>query len=662
MHQRHPHRFFVGLFSVALVAIHLAPGSQAAANPKSTATPVSSDTSVVPPANSSTNTNTTMDPPASSSTSSSTDVTPQTSNTSTNTSTDGPVSSSSSTNTTTNIGKPGKLKATGDIALCDLGDPDTKKHAGFGAPVMSWPVKADSSFNSTASNYINGWQAKTVGNEAFERVHIAFTDSAQPNAPSLKVAHTDRVAFAGHAFGAVLGGVNNLGAIERVCLAKRAADESSAALTRLQQFSDSAENVDSCVGAYEKTREMLDRVIPVVTKYDEEANNALKGSTQYTDPSGKKRSSNLESLFKDGRREDYLTYELVTTKEPKLSAADAKALYAEIQIAWGKASSKSMQDTEKLDPSGVFARVLLQTRTERDHADAQLKALKDYDAQLLNRKARCDSLAGAAPKVGPKTTDGSTVTGPVKGPEVAGPLSSAQTTNDKTSNDTRNPISTATVPPPNDPTQTYNPRGDRTPLPNETDQSLGKGNNSQGGGAGAFLKDNWMWLAGGAALVGGGYYLYTQHQKSEERQAYWQNDANFAGPPPLAPLNSNTSGGGTTSGGGFVPAGARLIITSSVSSPSVGQIMSAITLSLVDASGMLQTSVNGVQVEASCLTPNPCSLDGAKSVTLNGGNVSFTGLKFDQPDQNVTLQFSAPGVASVTTQAPFSVTGSAPRQ
>ena len=185
-------------------------------------------------------------------------------------------------------------------------------------------------------------------------------------------------------------------------------------------------------------------------------------------------------------------------------------------------------------------------------------------------------------------------------------------------------------------------------------------NKDEGGGAMGFLKENWPWLVGGGVLIGGGVWLWNRNKKQEKEKKYWQDDLNFAKSPNNSGSTSSGGSGGTLSAN-QLPSGARLIFGTSVSGASVGQNLNAIYVIVVDANGTVQ-NVNGIAVTASCLAPNPCSLDGAKVVTTANGYAIFSGLKFNQPDRGVILQFSAPALPSLTSPGQFDVQGSSGRQ
>lgn len=184
--------------------------------------------------------------------------------------------------------------------------------------------------------------------------------------------------------------------------------------------------------------------------------------------------------------------------------------------------------------------------------------------------------------------------------------------------------------------------------------------NKTKGSSGSFLADNWGWIVGGAAVGGLGYLGYKEIKKDEKEKDKWK-DKNFAKKHGIGPYASDTSTSTDTSTSATAPAGAKLIVTSAVNPPTVGQPMSTLEVVLVNAEGVEQP-VNGLAVQVSCLTPSPCSITGPQSVTTVNGHASFPDLIFNQADQDVQLQFMAPGVEWVTTTGKFNVQGNAARE
>jgi hypothetical protein len=185
-------------------------------------------------------------------------------------------------------------------------------------------------------------------------------------------------------------------------------------------------------------------------------------------------------------------------------------------------------------------------------------------------------------------------------------------------------------------------------------------------GVTGFVKDNWVLLGLGAVGVGGGIYLYEQNKKQQDeaaKAAWYADDTNWMpfvprySPPPSTTTVVTTTG----SGGTLPPGGSRLVITSAINGATTGQPMDPITVVMVDGSGMQLNNI-GTQITASCYSPQPCSLSGGMGITTVSGSVTFTNLYFVQPDQNVKIQFSAPGFPTVTSPNTFNVSGTAPRQ
>jgi hypothetical protein len=285
------------------------------------------------------------------------------------------------------------------------------------------------------------------------------------------------------------------------------------------------------------------------------------------------------------------------------------ALEREFSYLWG--SGKANDASPRGD--GAYSIFLLQLRQEKKEAETKAEAIAQVETEARNRAQRCGGGNSTKDFNSNTTKDGH---------------------QDNHNNGNEHQPPDGGLPPPG--TQQNGP--------------------SQGSGVTNFMADNWMWLAGGAAVVGGGVYLYTQDRRKKSTKNYWQNDTNF-----LVPHGQNGNAGGGSPGGINPPANSKLILVSSASTANVGMAMNSVDVVLVDPAGAVQ-AVNGLTVNASCLTPNPCSLTGAKSVTMVGGRASFTGLVFNQPDRGVTLEFSAPGVQSVTSPGTFNVQGGTIRQ
>jgi hypothetical protein len=732
MQLRRPHRFFVGLFAVSLGAIQLAASPESAdaapaktrararttafststdtstiqqvPPPDSTDTstvvtpppaPVATDTSTVvtpPPAPVATDTSTVVTPPpAPVATDTSTVVTPPPADTSVSTgtntatqqdppssTTDTSVTTSTSTSTNGNLSQPSQTKEKGSIAVCDAPSPDGKRRAGFGYETMSWPQgDPNSEKNRVEAEWINRYQNQTVNSDAFNHVHAEFSRQNSPD-PTKKVmfaAFKARAVFFAQAFGNVAqNGTAYPAGIPQICHAKQKTLESMKTWDELFAASQNAQDAAICGSSFQNAQRALKQALEKVKNWKETTRKVLKGSAEYWDPiDHQKYSSNLENLYLDGRKKDFTEYSAL---KAKLNAADNASLQNEIMLAWGSASERSLGDTTKVDPKGIFSKVLLQVRTEYDGAEAEYKALEKYRDQLNETGSKCSSVPGnTVTGIDTSTsTSSSTITGPVTPPAPASSVtdtSAGTTISTGTGTDTTQVISTGTTTgtsitsttststdskaPPVDP-GVVGPGGPGVSGPGV--ELPPDGPNAKGPNAvGSFLKNNWMWLAGGAVLVGGGIYVYKKYKDNKKKKEYWDDDMNFM--PPRTPSPGPNANAATTSN---VPAGARLILTTGVGGASVGQAMPAITVALIDSNNNLLSNVTGPQVNVSCLTPNPCSMTGAMSITMTGGQATFTGLVFNQPDRGVTLQFNTPNAASVTTPGTFNVSGAAQRQ
>jgi len=140
-HQRHPHRFFLGLFAFSLVAIHLHAQNAIADDPVATGTATSTETSAETGTGTGTGTGT--------STSTDTVVTPPS--------------------------RPVVTEQQSVKALCDVPlDRDNVQLAGEGAPVFGWHAKNTADWQREATSFINDKRAKTIDNPELNRIHRAY--------------------------------------------------------------------------------------------------------------------------------------------------------------------------------------------------------------------------------------------------------------------------------------------------------------------------------------------------------------------------------------------------------------------------------------------------------------------------------------------------------
>ncbi len=474
---------------------------------------------------------------------------------------------------------------------------------GYGAEMEQWPPIDNPEFNKAANNFINKKNNELlfVGSQ----VHRKYK-KATSGKPDLSKAMDARKTFFVRSFGMISD--KTPGALLAVCDVKRQAAQYTA------KFNDSNKSFDinACGGAQKNFAEVAGAAKRAYLGISAKANERLKSGFK---DENDKQVPGLESDFKNEMKinRDGVSKESKETAE-KLQIGDGGKLEQEYIKLWGTAPVGANEPNE----DGDYAIFLMQLQREKKNADTQAKRYEKLETEALAREDKCNGKIVAAKGQHDPSQD----------------------------------------PPPPD-TKTHKKPDD--PAPGGGDLGAGKQYTPPpaSGGMGDFMKDNWMWLVGGAAVIGGGTYFYIQHEKKEKAaREFWNNDANFIIP------NGNHNGGGANGGqslGSNVPPGTKLIIVSGVSAPTAGQTMNTVDVAMVDAAGVVQ-AIDGLAIEASCLTPNPCSLTGAKSVTAVGGHASFSGLMFNQADRAVVLQFSGPGMASATSAGSFDVQGSATRQ
>lgn len=583
--------------------------------------------------------------------------------------------------TTADTGKDKRENANmSEIALCDADDGTEAARPGYGAPVAKFHPYSTPDFEKEVKAFIAERRRNLVDNQEMNGLHKLYGANSMGK-PDLSKAVEARERFFNLTFGAV--NPYGAGAVVSICETKRQLQDYLEKYVAQKKLSDAPAELNSCAGAFTTTKELYGKTRNAYRSYA----STLKGYLNGRAAAPATNTSALPALeleFRELRSTNQSVLERYmgapTAEKPvKLETEHQKRLATEFDLLWGTKSFGRKRPTKVLERGGSFSEVLLQIRKEKSQAEAQEKFFQDQALEMKKREEKCG---------GAVTPAASTVTGDgVKPTNEPAPTSTggASTPHPRKDKDKPAPPVVPATGSPDDGSDTGagtdtggNTRPPRRPAPGSGSTDTGDGHTdddadppprtkptrSDGSGIGSFVKDNWMWLAGGAVLVGGGVYFYRQYEKDKRQKEYWQNDMNFMSTGTATGVLDTSAVQGAVPGGialTNVPAGAKLIFTTPPSGASVGTVMSPIALALVDANGAPITTGN-VQVEVSCLTPNPCSLDGTKSVSVAGGQVSFQNLKFNQPDQNVTLQFSAPGLPTLTAPSPFSVGGSTQRQ
>lgn len=527
-------------------------------------------------------------------------------------------------------------------ALCD--PPKGKSKGGFGGMVESWPepvLKKELSAkeklqNSNYDRKTNAYIAERRKNllHANLLVHKKYSEASNPQQPDLKNAVAAATAYFEIGFGRFATTV-------MVCEAKRQLAKRFEAFdeAKKQAAAITGKDTNSCEGAYTR---MIDTYRGAEFSYNHLLSIIQKRQeTGFLEKESGKRVEGLERAF---MRYLEIHDKVKTNHIKKIEAAakpDAEKINKEFEALWGKSTK------DKPDPNSPYGELLLQLRQERKLAEEKRKWFSDNLSKHEELKERCGIASDAIHKPGGKDSQ---VTGKVPPPisEDTSAGSGRGTGGDGTGSDWTggsNPPPPPSTPPTGG--EGYDGSGGSAPPPKEKS------------GMSGFLKDNWMWLAGGAAVVGGGAYLYKRHQDKKSQKAldsdvaaYLAASKNREGP---APYVGGGGSEGLVPGSGVVPAGAKLIIETAIGNVPQGDTMSPIRVFLVDANGV-PLKVNNVAIEAGCYVPQPCSLTGGKSVTTIDGAVTFDSLLFNMAHQGVRLQFSAPGVPTVTTPNTFDVT------
>jgi hypothetical protein len=528
------------------------------------------------------------------------------------------------------------------IALCDPDTGDQFAKPGYGAPVMSWSLDSDK-WQKSARDFIASRRKDFLDNDVYTKIHRKYSSVQNPGSdqPDLRPGWYAIEVFFWNAFGKEEGGKVTYGAIIKACRAKRVATAKFKAYTELRKKSGSDES-DACKGSNDEQRKNLAEAKKYVDEYVNGLQEIYDGKT-----------ANFKGRFYYLRKIDRRNYQIYSRAGANghMNADDLNTLKLEYNMFWGKKAIDKPEESLKVQSGGLYSNILLQLQSE-------LKKSKEQSAELKKEIDKFNELAkscgggilGDAMAHGGSTSDITGTNNNVNG--------NGSTNNNSTGNGNENVDNsgggTGNVDNSGNGNVDNSGAGARA-QPDPTQDGKGDPN-----GGGKFLHDNWKPLMGGlligGVVIGGGFLAYKAYQHHKDKE--WMDEH------PMPPI-TYTTGGSTTSsssGGTALPAaGSKLILTSSISGATVGQTVSPIHVSLVDANGTVQNMVAGT-VNVSCLTPNPCSLDGAKSISLGNGSVTFDGLKFNQPDRGVTLEFSMPGVQSVTTPGTFDVGGSAQRQ
>jgi hypothetical protein len=174
-------------------------------------------------------------------------------------------------------------------------------------------------------------------------------------------------------------------------------------------------------------------------------------------------------------------------------------------------------------------------------------------------------------------------------------------------------------------------------------------------------------LGAGAAAVGGIlWYKNSQDKKAGDDASVLEMEARAlassqSGSGSSSDTGSSSGSTGTDSTVGGTPAnistpqGSKLILSGAPSGASVNAILSEITVSILNPDGIL-TQDSHTDITVSCAEPAGCSLTGTLTVNTDAGKSKFNDLRFTNADQNVKLQFSAPGFEPVAAGT-FNVTG-----
>jgi hypothetical protein len=525
---------------------------------------------------------------------------------------------------------------TSSMALCHTADKGAPQ--GLGAVVYSWPElyrgpnpnaeqqRQNAEYNRKAKEYRNEHLRKIL--EANTQVHRKYVTPANAQAANLKPSVEAATAYFELAYG-------NRAATLLVCEAKRQFSKEVTAYNAAKEQASkiSAPTANACEGAFRQMYESYGAAEKAYSHYLQVINRRLVSGYPEKDDKGRER--HVEALERAYHKYFSIHSLGVRDNEKKIEAVakpDVEGVKKEFKAIWGNGTER------RPDGAGPFSEVLLQLRQEKKLAEEQQKFFADEQEKFEKLKADC--------KTGGLTADATHRPGNEPGPG-ARPGAPGEEPADTTPPGRRQRPDPVV---PDDGTGTGTPGGNPgAGVPDDT--SGGSRPPPKKEGMSGFLKDNWMWLAGGAAVVGGGAYLYKRHQdKKRDKElnaqfAAYLNQSQNTGSSSYTSTVTSTS---STPGSGTAPAGAKLIIKNQIGNTEQGVTLSPIEVFLVDANGV-PIKDNDIAIEASCYVPQPCSLTGGKSVTTIDGAATFNSLSFTQAHQGVRLQFSAPGVPTVTT-------------
>jgi hypothetical protein len=547
-------------------------------------------------------------------------------------------------------------KQVSDIGICDAADAATNKKAGIAASIATWPAKDTSKWDASAKQFAADQRRQSLDNPAVSSKHSAFSGQIEGRV-DLSGAIASREEF----FQYVFGGKDKKPGwfVESICEGRRQIAE------KMKSYANALakgpnDNAAGC-HSYESIRDLNGTVLTLQTKSLERLNAIINGTDK--ELAGMKSFQGLEYFFDHDSSQDIALTKKAGDQAAAIhvSADDAKQLDAENEALWGKI--KHDKTSLRFEKQGYFSAVLLQLRAEQKRVNDQVTEYTSKHKKMVDLLEKCKSentvdypvkakargagdptITGAIEK--PKTPDSSGASqGPGGGPldrtqKVLHPKDSNADADAAAAAAAADPDAAAAarqpvVPAANTPPAEIPPP---TPVPR------------QPSAAGTFLKDNWMWLAGGAALVGGGVFLYKKYKDDKAKKAYWQDDSHFL-PTATAVSNSTTTTPGTPA------AGSKFTFVSSVTGPGgIGQSMGPISVTVTDPSNVIQ-NVSGTAI-LSCATPSPCSIGGATTATITSGQATFSGVTFSSADQNVMLQVSGAGIANSTAPSTFNVGGS----
>ena len=528
---------------------------------------------------------------------------------------------------------------TSSMALCHI-PLDKGAPQGLGAVVYSWPElyrgpnpnaeqqRRNAEYNRKAKEYRNEHLRKIL--EANTQVHRKYVTPANAQAANLKPSVEAATAYFELAYG-------NRAATLLVCEAKRQFSKEVTAYNAAKEQASkiAAPTTNACEGAFRQMYESYGAAEKAYGHYVQVITRRLDSGYPEKDERGRER--HVEALERAYHK--YFTVHSLGLRdnEKKIEAVakpDVEGVKKEFKAIWGNGTER------RPDGAGPFSEVLLQLRQEKKLAEEQRKFFADEQEKFEKLKADCKTgglTSDATHRPGEEPGPGARPGGPGEDPDAAPP---------------------ARRPRP-DPVAPDDGTGPGSGNPGSGNPGAGAPDDTTGGsrpppkkeGMSGFLKDNWMWLAGGAAVVGGGAYLYKRHQDKKrdkemraEFQAYLDSSVSTGSSSYTSTVTSTSS----TPGSGTAPAGAKLMIKNQIGNTEQGVTLSPIEVFLVDANGV-PIKDNDIAIEASCYVPQPCSLTGGKSVTTINGAATFNSLSFTQAHQGVRLQFSAPGVPTVTT-------------